>query len=169
MQTIREAEEAIRNVFAAKGRKPELRYDPSRVIENERWWYIPCGWIGSHGCIVNKNDLYVNWLGSATSVEHALWGHDHGLFHDFVDFAFASNTAPDLVTRLLLRFRHMHPNARGAMPKEPVAYRDSEIEYALASQFPVFLRHFVWYAIPEIRRAYEANVLRFTAKLSKRA
>jgi hypothetical protein len=147
----------------------QFRYDASGVIENDRWWFIPCGWIGSHGCIVNKTDLYVDWLGSATSLENALWGHDQNLFHDLVDFAFALDTPSVVATRLLAQFRHMNPNARGQEPSEPVPYRESEIQAALVSQFPVFRRHFVWYAISEIRRAFESDELRFTAELSRRA
>ena len=172
MSTIAEAEEAIKRKFGEEspgGSQGQIRYDSSNVIENERWWYIPCGWIGCSGCIVNKHDLYVNWLGSALSQPDYFWGHDRGLFHDLVDFSFAPDTSKELAGKLLLRFQHMHPNARGGHPKEPVWYRDSEIPSALASQFPIFRRHFVWFAIPEIRQACETNGLHFTAILSRGA
>ena len=119
MNSIRDAEYAIKWTFAAKGPLAQFRYDSAGVIENDRWWFIPCGRIGSHGCIVNKADLYVNWLGSATNREDALWGHDHGLFHDLVDFAFAPDTPPDVAVRLVAQFRHMKPKTRGQEPREP--------------------------------------------------
>lgn len=172
MSTIRDAEEAIKHKFAEEnptGFDGPLRYEASGVVENERWWYIPCGWIGCSGCIVNKHDLYVNWLGSALSQPDYFWGHDHGIFHDLVDFAFASDTDRELAAKLILRFQHMHPNARGVYPKQPVWYLDRDIPSALAAQFPNFRRHFVWFAIPEIRQATETNGLRFTSILSNRA
>ncbi|MFO1501310.1 MAG: hypothetical protein U1G07_23465 [Verrucomicrobiota bacterium] len=167
MKTRADAEEAIRRRFTSEGFKGELRYDAARVIENDRWWYFPCGWIGSQGCIVNKDTLYVNWLGSSVCLEHCLWGHDHGLFVDLVDFSFAPETNLDIARRLVSRFWHMRPDSNGRQPREPVPYRDSEVDSALSSQFPHFRRHLVWYAIPEIRRAFETSGLRFTSALSE--
>jgi len=172
MNTIQDAEEAIKREFAKEspdGFNRPFRYEASKVVENERWWYIPCVWIGCSGCIVNKQDLYVNWLGSALSQPDYFWGHDHGIFHDLVDFSFAPDTDRELAAKLLVRFQHMHPNARGVHPKEPVWYRDSEIASAIATQFPVFRHHFVWFAIPEIRQACETNGLRFTSTLAEKA
>lgn len=118
---------------------------------------------------MSKEDLYVNWLGSALSVEECFWGHDRGVFCDLVDFAFAPDTDEGDAARLLPRFKHMHPNAGGVLPSEPVWYRDSEVLAALKRHFPVFSGHFVWYAIPELHHAYEQDGLRFTCRLSKGA
>src|ERR1041385_6267284 len=127
MNTIHEAEEAIKLRFDRDGFKRELRYDHAKVIENERWWFIPCGWIGCAGCIVNKSDGYVDLLGSALSLEDCIWGHDRGLVVDLVDFSFAPDTDLSLVAKLLQRFKHTRFNPSGQQPKEPVWYRESEI------------------------------------------
>lgn len=66
---ICEAEDAIRRRFIADGFRGTLEYAPDKVIETDRWWYIPFCWIGCAGFIVSKDDLYVNWLGSALSLE----------------------------------------------------------------------------------------------------
>ena len=63
--TIREAEDAIKRRLIADGFRATLEYAPDKVIETDRWWYIPFCWIGCAGFIVSKDDLYVNWLGSA--------------------------------------------------------------------------------------------------------
>jgi hypothetical protein len=89
------------------------------------------------------------------------------VFCDLVDLTFAPDTDRAVAARLLRRFKHMHPNARGVLPTESVWYRDSEIPEALSSQFPVFSRHFIWFAIPELMHAYEKDRLRFTCGLSK--
>jgi len=166
--TIREAEEAIRRRFIVDGFHGTLEYAADKVIETDRWWYIPFCWIGCFGFIVSKDDLYVNWLGSGAilTLEQCFWGHDHGVFCDLVDFSFSPDTDRTLAASLLPGFKHMHPNVRGMLPVEPVWYRDSEIPAALSSQFPNFRRHFVWSAIPELQRAYEEG-LRFTCRLSK--
>src|ERR1044071_1073241 len=167
MKTVRDAEFAIRQKFAASGFRGELCYDPSGVIENERWWFVPCGWVGCFGCIVNKNDLYVSWLGSSTfPIDDCFWGHDRALFNDLVDFTFAPGTDRSLAEKLVSQFHHMHPNARGVHPKQPVPYRDSEVAAAVSSQFPTFRRHNVWLAIPAIRQASETHGLQFSSELS---
>jgi len=167
MNTLRDAEAAISQRFAAEAFRGELRYDPTKVIENDRWWFIPCGWIGCFGCIVNKSDLYVDWLGSGTfTLDDCFWGHDHGLFNDLVDFEFSPDTNLEAAREIVSSFLHMHPNARGVHPSYPIPYRDSEIATALSDQFPLFRRHNVWQAIPKIRRAFEDYALRFVARLS---
>jgi len=165
--TIRDAEDAIRRRFVAEGFCSTLEYAPDKVIETDRWWYIPFCWIGCAGFIVNKDDLYVNWLGSGLSRDQIFWGHDKGIFYDLVDFTFSPDTDRALAAKFLVRFKHLHPNAAGALPSEPVWYRDSEIPTALSSQFPTFRRHFVWFSLPELRHAYENDGLRFTCGLSK--
>ena len=165
--TIREAEEAIKRRLIADAFRGTFEYAPDKVIETDRWWYIPFCWLGCAGFIVSKDDLYVNWLGSALTLEHCFWGHDHGVFCDLVDFGFSPDTDRTLAARLLLRFKHMHPNARGVRPSEPVWYEESEIPAALSSAFPTFSRHFVWFSIPELRHAYENDGLRFTCGLPR--
>ncbi|MDB6026183.1 MAG: hypothetical protein JWM68_2406 [Verrucomicrobiales bacterium] len=167
--TIRDAEEAIRRRFSADGFRGTLKYNLAEMIEAERWWYIPYKWIGCFGFIVNKDDLYVNWLGSGLfKLELCFWGHDHGIVNDLVDFSFAPDTDTTVAAKLLSGFMHMHPNARGVLPTEPVWYRDSEIPSALSTQFPLFKRHLVWTNLRGLFEAYEKDGLRFDCRLAKK-
>ena len=186
-----EMEEVVREFSLVRGvpRSPELRrslesavtcvrkvgqgrwtvsFRKEDVLMSDRWWYIPHTWIGCMGFIVDRGSGYVNWLGSASlrTLGDCFWGHDHGLVCDLVDFTFGQETDRALAARLLTRFHHMHPNAQGKLPRWAIPYRDSEIPAALAKQFPIFRRHHVWLAIPEIREAYEKGELRFTCSLS---
>lgn len=165
--TLKEAEDAIRARFRRDGTTHELKYDSKKVVETSNWIYVPCGWIGSAGCIVNRADGYVNFLGSALELDDCFWGHERGVFCDVVDFEFDRQTEVDLVAKLLRKFQHMHANAQGNEPNQPVWYRDSEIAEAIWRQFPFFKRHFVWYAIPEIRSAAGENGLLFKSTLSR--
>ena len=165
--TIKDAEDSIRRRFAANGFHGRLEYEPGKVIETGRWWYIPFCWIGCVGFIVKKDDLYVNWLGSGVGLEQCFWGHDHGVYCDLVDFTFSPEIDTSLAARLISRFKHMHPNPGGAPPNEPVWYRESEIPAAISTQFPTFRRHQVWNGIPELFHAFEKEGLRFTCCLSK--
>jgi hypothetical protein len=165
--TIREAEDAIRRLFAATRFPGELRYDPAKVIERARWWYIPYTWIGCEGFIVSKDDLYVNWLGSALSLEECFWGHEHGVVNDLVDFEFAAGTDIGLATRLVSRFKHTHPNPQGVVPREPVWYESEEVASAVSQQFPVFERHYAWFCISDLMASCEHDGLQFTCSLCK--
>ena len=167
--TIQDAENAIQNRFVKDGFRAVIQYDALKVIENERWWYIPLVWIGCGGFIVSKDELYVNWLGSTShpNLEECFWGHDHGLYCDMVDFTFAPDTDIKLAARILSKFKHTHPKEGGPPPAEPVWYHDSEIAPALSGQFPTFRRHFVWHAISDLRQAHENEGLQFSCQLSK--
>lgn len=166
--TLKNAEDSIRRRLLAERFQGTLEYNPREVTETDRWWYIPFRWIGCAGMIVNKDDLYVNWLGSEIDLQDCIWGHDRSIYCDLVDFTFAANTDMNLAQRLIRRFKHMHPRADGKKPVEPVWYRESEIAAAVSTQFPVFHRHFVWFAIPELKTACEREGLRFSCRLMSR-
>src|SRR5450756_3086975 len=99
-----------------------VSYNTRDLLRSQRWWYVPFRWIGCMGFIVNLDSGYVNWLGSGPSLSNCFWGHEHGLFCELVDFAFAPDTDLELAKKLLLRFKHMYPNTDGVYPKEPVWY-----------------------------------------------
>lgn len=165
-------EEAERQVKAFLQR--DIEYDPQLLMESEFWWYIPHCWIGCSGFIVDKETGNVDCLGSGVSaegrfLENCFWGHDHGLNADLVDFAFAPDTSLDLAKQIVSKFKHLRPNSHGMLPEEPVWYRDSELESAVAEQFPLFKRHAVWPAITDLRKAYEEHGLRFTVEPSREA
>ena len=47
----------------------ELTFDIQRVLENENWWYIPHGWVGVLGFIVEKDSKRIFCLGSGLRTE----------------------------------------------------------------------------------------------------
>jgi hypothetical protein len=145
----------------------DVTYDPQQLLRSRTWWYIPYSWIGCAGFIVNMGDGYVNWLGSPFRLRQCFWGHERGVYDDLVDFEFAPGTSKDLAARILNRFKHMHPNAHGLMPREPVPYRDSEIPAAIEKQFPVFKRHFAWFAIQALMEACGKDGLQFKCRLAE--
>ena len=168
-RTIKDAEDAIRKRFAAEGFKGQRKYDPARVIETSRWWYIPFTWIGCAGFIINKSDLYVNWLGSILPLSVAIWGHDRGIFNDWVDFTFDPATDTKIAAQAALSFKHMRPNDKGRLPSEPIFYLERQIAAAVAEQFPYFKRHIVWQTTETLFRLSQTHGLQFTCSLSKPA
>src|SRR5207249_48675 len=93
-----------------------ISYNTCDLLRAQRWWYIPYIWIGCSGFIVSLDSGYVNWLGSGLSLKNCFWGHEHGVVFDLVDFVFSPDADRELAARLLTRFQHMHPNARGVLP-----------------------------------------------------
>lgn len=167
--TLQDAEAAIRSRFKAEGANIELRYDPEKIIETDRWWYFPHCWIGCAGQIVDKRDLSVNWLGSGLSLDDCFWGHDRGLVADPVDFTFTDEIDAEVLTILKLVRRFKHPIPRRSNPDEEFFtwYTEPELEGEIARQYPTFRRHFVWSAIPDLRKAVEAGTVSFVAQRSR--
>jgi hypothetical protein len=166
-KSLERAVDCMRKRLAREKFRGDVQYDPQFLLRSRTWWYIPYRWIGCSGFIVNMNDGYVNWLGSALKLRQCFWGHERGIFHDLVDFKFAPDTNREMVARLLRSFKHLFPDALGVLPNEPVWYRASEIPAAIEKQFPVFKRHFVWVAIEPLMNACEKDGLRFTCSLSE--
>src|SRR5262249_51312383 len=111
---------AIRKRLDRERFQMPVDYDAKDLPSSKTWWYVPYCWIGCRGFIVNMDDGYVNWLGSALSLRDCFWGHQHGVVCDLVDFTFSPGTHTQLTSRLLRSFKHMHPNANGRSPSEPV-------------------------------------------------
>jgi hypothetical protein len=165
--SLKFAVKRIEERLAKSKHRGGVSYKEEHLLHCADWWYIPYTWIGCSGFIVNTKDGYVNWLGSGLiTLQEFFWGHNRGIFCDLVDFEFASNTDKSVAAKLLEKFQHMHPNARGVLPQCPVWYRDSEIPSALSSQFPIFKHHCVWPAIPDLFQACKEKGLRFTCRLS---
>lgn len=59
--------------------RQKLDFDESKVIENEHWWFIPHGWIGVLGFIVEKtsDDIYV--VGSRRNPDFEAYAYWHGI------------------------------------------------------------------------------------------
>ncbi len=119
------------------------------------------------GFIVNKSDLYVNWLGSGLfNIDEVFWGHDHGIYCDIMDFTFAANTDSQLTEKIVRRFKRSARGDDGEPTDDFCFYQDHQISDAVQKQFPTFKNHFVWYGIPEIFKAYQSEGLRFTCALT---
>jgi hypothetical protein len=164
--TLHDAEAAIRARFKADGAGIELRYDETQIVETDRWWYFPCSWLGCKGLIVDKRDLYVNWLGSGLCLDDCFWGHDRGLVHDAVDFTFTDEIDANVLTirSLVGRFQHYVPRRSNPAEEFLAWYLEPEIDGAITRQYPTFRRHFVWSAIPDLRKAVEARAVSFVAR-----
>lgn len=164
--TLRDAEDAIRRHL----KKPAhpLHYDPALLVETERWWYIPYGWIGCGGFIVDKHDLAINELGSALSLEDSFWGHDHGIVCDPVDFTFTADIKPhwNTVWDIVDRFQRPLPRFY-LLGRDYDFYPAEDVRPAIIAQFPTFRAHFVWYAIPILRAAVEARAVSFYAERAR--
>lgn len=147
-----------------------IRFDADQLLRCDEWWYVPFGWIGCAGFIVDRRDGYVNWLGSSLMLSDCFWGHHHGIFCGPVDFTFTSDLETSYATALDLvkQFRRYTPND-GLLELDDYWYSEPASKRALDLQFPQFPTHFVWGAIPALRRATAAGLISFHAAASKLA
>ncbi len=164
IRSIQDVNEAIRRRFVVEGANIDLTYDAAKIIESEAWWYIPFVWFGCGGFIVDKKDLYVNWLGSALKLDDCIWGHEHGIICGPVDFAFDDGIDVAVVRRIVGRFKYYSPKRSNPAEVFDIWYTEGEIDDAIRRQYPLFRRHLVWFAIPEIRAAIEAGEISFSAQ-----
>lgn len=159
--------ECIQKRLANERFQMTIPYKAENLLRSETWWYVPYVWTGCRGFIVNVNDGYVNWLGSALSLQQCFWGHNRGVFCDLVDFTFSPDTKQELAGRMLLGFKHRIPNAHSVLPNESVFYEASEVSAVITNHFPNFRRHFVWFGIPNLMEAAAKEGLKFTCRLSE--
>lgn len=137
-------------------------------IEREHWWYIPpgCVTIGYAGAIVDKADLFVSLLSTSLSLEDSFWGHDHGIVADLVDLTVYEVEDVTVLTSIFRHMRRQVTSRYEAPRKVVVPYLEPEIAPAIRDSFPTFRNHFVWHAIPEIRKFHEAGKLSFSCARS---
>ena len=64
---------AIQRVEKLLETKIDLELEP---LETENWWYIPYGWIGCIGFIVDKRDEVILLLGSARRMYDCFEGYE---------------------------------------------------------------------------------------------
>lgn len=59
--------------------RQKLDFDKSKVIENEHWWFIPHGWIGVLGFIVEKTSDEIYVVGSRVNPDVEAYAYWHGI------------------------------------------------------------------------------------------
>jgi len=121
-------DKAIEQVESFVGGTIEIKQE--YLIESLAWWYIPFGWIGCSGYIVDKNDGHVNQLGSAYPLSVWFWGHIHGFKHDTYDFIITKINDQQQTLNFVntIGFRFPHVDA-----KPSSSYRKKQHEEKLLS------------------------------------
>lgn len=146
-----------------------IKFDATGLLRCDEWWYIPFGWIGCYGFLVDRRDGYVNWLGSAMmTLNDCFWGHTRGIFCAPIDFTFTCDRDASYATVLDLvsQFRRCTADT-GRLEIDDFSYSKEAAKHAIDRQFPHFKHHFAWLAIPALRQASEAGLISFHAEASK--
>jgi hypothetical protein len=80
-------EEAAAHVSAFHGSPVRAghEFDASEALEAATWWYVPYGWIGCCGFVVEKRTGQVHQMGSNAGLETYLWAQDRGLLVEYAD------------------------------------------------------------------------------------
>jgi hypothetical protein len=135
-------------------------YDPTRLLEDKAWWYIPIVWIGCGGYIVDKTSGDVNELGSSQSLDDCIWAHQRGIVSSGSDFIITSVTSSEAALTIVSSFARIADDGRR------LRYRKSDAEKALTSIPAYFPRHWLWFAIRDLRRAVVRGEITFECRPS---
>lgn len=162
---------AISNLTTAKehlervlGRN--VSYLESQAIEAPRWWYIPYGWIGCSGFIVDKADGYINQLGSCHSLDDCFWAHNRGIKYGYADLTIHQiNDIQGTIDTLMKMGSHAPynpiPNRPNTSGKGYEFWTREELE-ALLDVLPVtFSNQILWFTIPALRNAEKESFCKF--------
>lgn len=152
---------AVRTVARAVGN--EVAVDASRAFEAEGWWFVPYGWIGCSGHIVEKASGEVNRLGSAFPLSLCFWAQERGALKSpctlVVDRVHDSSRARDLLAEF---------DNRSPFNPAPIQGRDTDgtprwlkpDELLAALPFKVQSPS-LWFALPSLKNAEETGAFDF--------
>jgi hypothetical protein len=134
--------------------------DPAEAIEAATWWYVPHGWIGCLGFIVDKRDGEVTQLGSAPGLDDSLWGYTRRVYFERVDLTFTAVHDTEQTVRFL-RFIHrripLNPGAENSLPEV------GRLRLMLANLPCTLVNMQLWPSMSELRAAEAAGHFEFVA------
>lgn len=68
-----------KEIAEAYGRRHGAVWIPGeQVVERERYWFLPLGYVGSSGVIVDKITGHLTVLGSALAMDDQFWAYERG-------------------------------------------------------------------------------------------
>lgn len=162
---------AISNLATAKehlagalGR--DISFQESQVIEAPRWWYIPYGWIGCAGFIIDKADGYINQLGSCHSLDDCFWAHNRGIKYGYADLTIhqITNLKSTIDTLMKMGSRapfNPIPNRPNTSGKGSEFWTREELEAILEGLPVTFSNQILWFTIPALRNAETQSFCKF--------
>jgi hypothetical protein len=158
-ERLRSFQAALRQVEALY--QEPLDIAPESALEAHNWWFIPHGWIGCAGHIVDKADGHVNVLGSCHSLDLCFWAHERGIRGDVCDLVI-TKVLDRAKAVAILRELDVRSPFNSVPARTDGAWLDHvEIERALANLPATFSGLQLWFGIPHLRRAEEEHVFEF--------
>lgn len=152
--------DCLRTFLAAEGSETDLRFREEDVLYSACWWYVPAGFVGCAGYLVDRADGLVHALGSCHPLDVCFWAQNRGFRARFTDFVIEE--IGDLADSVGLVSRFAWPEGAGNE-----VYGTARARAALASLPARFLRHTFWFELDDLRRAEGRGVIRFTAAPSR--
>ncbi len=148
--------EALAHLQAASS-KP-IAVDESEAFEGDTWWYVPYGWIGCSGHIVDKRAGAVTRLGSSNDLSTCFWAYELGALKEpctlVIERVHDVARAGDLLRRLDNR-----------SPFNPVPIRADkawlDVDAVLQSVPTRILTQSLWFALPALREADSTHAFDF--------
>ena len=138
----------------------EVQLDESLVLEAADWWFLPHGWIGCAGHLVDKASGKVTQLGSGEPLALYLWAKRRGLLEAPCTLVIDRVHDPLQAARLLKRLRLQTVDSRA--PRATGDWLD--IGAILASTPARLQTSGLWFALPALREAERTRAFDFHAE-----
>ncbi len=138
----------------------EFSCDDSEAIEAPEWWYIPYGWIGCAGFIIDKADGYINQLGSCHSLDDCFWAHNRGIKYGYADLTITQVNDREGTIDTLMKMGNRAPlnpipNKSDGNDERRTFWTREELGQQIDDLPVTFDNQHLWFTIPALRRADE--------------
>lgn len=149
----------LKNAWCKAGREGEVAFEDTKILSSPRWWFIPFGWVGCSGFIVDRESGHVNKLGSCHGLDLCFWAQDHGIVAGDTDFVIHEVRDMEHAQAVVQGF--IHPSWTTTEIRH---YSKQEAAQVLASLPAEFPSQELWFSFPHIREAAEVGAFTFTAR-----
>ncbi|PQO45772.1 hypothetical protein [Blastopirellula marina] len=164
---VRSLDDAVRQLRIFL--KRDFDFNDDWVIESENWWYIPYGFIGCAGIIMDKLDGYVNALGSCYDLDLYFWAHNQNIKYEYADLTVTKvkNLQPTIATLMKMGNRaplNPIPNKSDSAGNRTMFLTRENIAEQLANLPVTFANQSLWFTIGALKKSFDADDFSFSVK-----
>jgi hypothetical protein len=152
-------ERAVRALEEVDPRARQVELDESEVLEAAGWWYIPFGWIGCFGHIVDKHTGQVTRLGSSPlRLAPYLWAFERGVLRAPCTLVIERIHDVRRATALLGQLDNRSPYNPVPLRADGQWLDVPELLESLPASIPSAS---LWYAVPALQQAEREHAFEF--------
>jgi hypothetical protein len=151
-------ETVLRSTHAALELEDDHPWSEERGLEAETYWFIPLGWIGSKGQIVDKQTGSVTTLGSAFDLDLCLWAYELGALASPCTLVIDQIHDRALTVELLGKLDNRSPFNPVPVQGTDAAGEPRWLDATLLAEAPIRIdAESLWFALPALRQGVDSR------------